>query len=104
MPQAISVSWKVVASFVFGAALAGSTLAAEDRPTTGLQVAQTPTAVTVRSGDRTLLEYCTAASPRKPYVKQLFTPGGIQILRDSPFDHKHHHALMFAVAVDGVYI
>ena len=38
----------------------------------------------------------------KPYVKELFTPGGVQILRDSPFDHKHHHALMFAITADGV--
>jgi hypothetical protein len=40
--------------------------------------------------------------PFKPYVKELFTPGGVQVLRDSPLDHKHHHALMFAVAVDNV--
>jgi len=37
----------------------------------------------------------------KPYVDYLATPSGINILRDSPFDHKHHHGLMFAVAVDG---
>jgi len=37
----------------------------------------------------------------KPYVQELYTPAGVQILRDSPFDHKHHHGLMFAVAVDG---
>jgi hypothetical protein len=41
-------------------------------------------------------------SPLKPYVKGLSTPGGVQILRDSPADHKHHHGLMFAVGVDGV--
>ena len=38
----------------------------------------------------------------KPYVKQLFTPGGVQILRDSVPDHKHHHGLMFAIRADGV--
>jgi len=40
--------------------------------------------------------------PFKPYVQQLFTPSGINILRDAPADHLHHHALMFAVAVGGV--
>jgi hypothetical protein len=49
-----------------------------------------------------VLEYVPNASPMKPYVRQLFTPGGVQILRDLVPDHKHHHGLMFAVAVDGV--
>ena len=49
-----------------------------------------------------LAEYCPNPSPFKPYLKRLFTPGGVQILRDSPPDHKHHHALMFAVGVNGV--
>jgi hypothetical protein len=40
--------------------------------------------------------------PFKPYVKELFSPGGINILRDAPADHLHHHALMYAIAVDGV--
>jgi len=35
-------------------------------------------------------------------VKQLWSPEGVGVLRDSPHDHKHHHALMFALAVDGV--
>lgn len=40
--------------------------------------------------------------PFKPYVAKLYTPKGIQILRDAPPDHLHHHALMFAIGVDGV--
>ncbi|HOV73660.1 MAG TPA: PmoA family protein [Candidatus Hydrogenedentes bacterium] len=39
---------------------------------------------------------------RKPYVQQLFSPSGINVLRDNVPDHIHHHGLMFAVAVDGV--
>ena len=54
------------------------------------------------SGGRTLLDYRPVASPMKPYVQRLYTPGGVQILRDSPSDHKHHHGLMFALGVDGV--
>ena len=38
----------------------------------------------------------------KPYVRALAPPGGMNILRDSPFDHKHHHALMLAFKVNGV--
>jgi hypothetical protein len=58
--------------------------------------------ITVKSGKRELLEYRCQESPNKPYVRKLFTPAGIQILRDSPDDHKHHHALMFALKADGV--
>jgi hypothetical protein len=40
--------------------------------------------------------------PFKPYVEQLFSPGGVNILLDAPPDHLHHHGLMFAIKVDGV--
>lgn len=51
---------------------------------------------------QTALEYQAAANPFKPYVAQLRSPAGVAVLRDSPADHVHHHALMFALAVDGV--
>jgi len=38
----------------------------------------------------------------KPYIAKLTTPGGVNVLRDAPADHSHHHALMFAIIVDGV--
>jgi len=59
-------------------------------------------ALAVRAGDRVLLRYRYEGVPYKPYVQELFTPGGVNILRDAPADHLHHHALMFAVAVEGV--
>jgi hypothetical protein len=37
----------------------------------------------------------------KPYVIRMYTPGGRNILRDSPADHIHHHGLMFAIKADG---
>ena len=49
-----------------------------------------------------VLHYRHADVEFKPYVEVLRTPAGVNVLRDSPFDHKHHHALMFALAVDGV--
>lgn len=39
---------------------------------------------------------------RKPYVQQLFSPSGVNVVRDNVPDHIHHHGLMFAIAVDGV--
>ncbi|MCL2622774.1 MAG: PmoA family protein [Planctomycetaceae bacterium] len=41
-------------------------------------------------------------NPFKPCVDVLCVPSGGNILRDSPWDHLHHHALMFAVGVNGV--
>jgi hypothetical protein len=58
--------------------------------------------VSVSKRDQKLLEYRYIASPKKPYLKELYTPNGVQVLRDAPHDHLHHHAIMFAVAVDGV--
>ena len=69
---------------------------------TALRIVEGPATAAIRSGDRTVLEYCAKAAPMKPYVRELFTPGGVQILCDSPADHKHHHGLMFALGVDGV--
>ena len=58
--------------------------------------------VSITNGDRLVLRYRYADVPFKPYVDQLRTPSGVNILRDAPHDHLHHHGLMFAVAVDGV--
>ena len=70
--------------------------------TAELKFSTTPTSVTLRDGARTVLEYRYAEVPFKPYASQLVSPKGVQILRDSPHDHKHHHGLMFAVRADGV--
>lgn len=48
------------------------------------------------------MRYRHADVRMKPYVDRLFTPGGVQVLRDSAPDHPHHHGLMFALSVDGV--
>ena len=58
--------------------------------------------VSVYADQRVLLRYRYENVPFKPYVQQLFSPRGVNVLRDAPADHLHHHALMFAVAVDGV--
>jgi LacI family transcriptional regulator len=38
----------------------------------------------------------------KPYLKEYRNASGINVIRDSPPDHRHHHGVMFAVGVDGV--
>lgn len=58
--------------------------------------------VSINAGSQLLLRYPYRNVPFKPYVQQLFSPSGINILRDAPADHLHHHALMFAVKVNGV--
>ena len=67
-----------------------------------LEVVAGASSIAVKAGDRPVIEYQFTENPAKPYLAKLFTPGGVNVLRDSPFDHKHHHGLMFAVAVDGV--
>ncbi len=54
------------------------------------------------SQGKTLAVYRATANPQKPYIEQLFTPAGKQVLLDSPSDHVHHHGLMFALSVDDV--
>lgn len=46
--------------------------------------------------------YQAQSNPQKPYISQLFTPGGkeLPLLADSPPDHFHHHGLMFALKVN----
>jgi len=58
--------------------------------------------VSVHTGTRVLMRYNYENVPFKPCVHELFSPGGVNVLRDAPADHLHHHALMYAVSVDGV--
>ena len=67
-----------------------------------MRMAQDSTSVTISVDGKPVMVYRFGDVPMKPYVKELCTPAGVQVLRDSPHDHKHHHALMFAVGIDGV--
>ena len=85
-----------------GLGLAGLGLAATALGQDALRVVDEPTKTWVKLGERPVMEYYHVPNPAKPYAAQLFSPAGVNVLRDSPADHKHHHGLMFAVAVDGV--
>jgi len=67
-----------------------------------LTVRQNKAFITIGVGGRPIVQYRYDCQPYKPYVKELFTPGGVQVLRDAPADHWHHHGIMFAIAADGV--
>jgi hypothetical protein len=61
-----------------------------------------PNAWTVFRGPQKLLVYAFNPAKPKPYVKELCTLKGDNILRDSPPDHLHHHALMYGIKVNGL--
>jgi hypothetical protein len=67
-----------------------------------LRIAQDASTVSILDGDKLLFRYRYADVPWKPCADQLVSPADVQVLRDSPRDHKHHHALMFGLTVDGV--
>jgi hypothetical protein len=51
---------------------------------------------------RKLLVYAFATNQFKPYVRELYTLRGENVLRDAPPDHLHHHGMMYAVNVNGI--
>ena len=64
--------------------------------------ASSPTEWTVHYRGRPVLVYAFGPQQFKPYVKALNTLPGYGVLRDSPEDHLHHHALMYGIRVNGV--
>lgn len=51
---------------------------------------------------RKLLAYTFGTNQFKPYVRELSSLAGDNVLRDAPFDHLHHHGLMYAIRVNDV--
>ena len=68
----------------------------------GLRITSDASSVSIFDGDRPVLHYRYTDVPMKPYADRLYSPAGVQVLCDSPADHKHHHGLMYALSVDGV--
>ncbi len=56
----------------------------------------------VRYKGQKILVYAFATNQFKPYVRELYTLHGENVLRDAPPDHLHHHGLMYAVNVNGI--
>jgi hypothetical protein len=78
--------------------LAGPAAAA----TLSVQTSEEETAWNVLYGQQRVFVYSFAPKKFKPYVKELSPLGGENILRDAPFDHLHHHALMYGIRVNGI--
>ena len=47
-----------------------------------------------------LLVYAFGTNQFKPYVRELYSLNGVNLLRDAPADHLHHHGLMYAIRVN----
>jgi hypothetical protein len=72
---------------------------------TGLTLAESgsrPTQWTLEYQGRTIMVYSFDSQRFKPYVKTLNTLEGYGVLRDSPADHLHHHAIMYGITVNGI--
>jgi len=57
---------------------------------------------TFSENEQPLLIYNHSAMTYKPYVVQLYTPSGVNVLRDQVADHLHHHGLMLGWSVNGI--
>ena len=57
---------------------------------------------TVSYQGQPVLRYLFNPRQAKPYVAEFSAPGDHNILRDAPFDHLHHHGLMYAIKVNGL--
>jgi hypothetical protein len=97
------MSWVLRKALAVTVILAGCALASEPKlAERGLQITVAKPAATIRYDGRTVVEYRYADVPFKPYVKHLYSPLGVDVVRDMVPDHKHHHGLMFAVHAGGV--
>lgn len=72
------------------------------QPTKGDVPTNMGTLVSFNEGEQTFVEYRFSDSDFKPYVQVLRSPGGINVLRDRPYDHLHHRGLMFAVNMNDI--
>ena len=66
-----------------------------------LGVEQTSSQIVVTIRGETAVIYQLAGG-WKPYLKEFRNARGINVIRDSPPDHRHHHGIMFALRIDGV--
>jgi hypothetical protein len=81
---------------------AASTVAAAAAPPISIDSRVEQGELVVRYQGRKLLVYAFATNQFKPYVRELYTLRGENVLRDAPPDHLHHHGLMYAVNINGI--
>jgi hypothetical protein len=93
---------RLVAALTLWALACSGGVLAEGPAESDLRVTKHAEAIGIARGDAPYCAYRFHQVPFKPYLETLHTPRGVNILRDAPQDHLHHHALMFALGADGV--
>ncbi|MBN2024512.1 MAG: PmoA family protein [Pirellulales bacterium] len=88
--------------YCLGLAVAAIASVLVARPASGIEARMLEKNVTFSENERPILDYRFADVPYKPYASKLYTPAGVNVLRDAPHDHLHHHGLMYALGVDDV--
>jgi hypothetical protein len=83
-------------------ACAGTALPLRAAQSLSAEASENATAWTVKYAGRPIMVYAFRPDTYKPYVQQLCTIDGDNLLRDAPHDHLHHHALMYAIRVNGL--
>jgi hypothetical protein len=86
----------LLAALLAASATIAGAAALRVEPSTG------PNEWSIFHGSQKLLVYAFSPTKFKPYVKELYTLKGQNLLRDAPHDHLHHHALMYAIKVNGL--
>jgi hypothetical protein len=74
----------------------------ELRAAASLRLHAEPRALEILHENRTLLVYSFGTNQFKPYVRELITLDGVDLLRDAPADHLHHHGLMYGIKVNDI--
>jgi hypothetical protein len=67
-----------------------------------LKISLSDTLLELQEGNSPVLQYKYRSVPFKPYAMSWFTPKGVNVLRDAPEDHKHHHSLMYAIMLGDI--
>jgi hypothetical protein len=70
-------------------------------PSLDLSVQSDRGEIEARFKGKKILVYAFATNQFKPYVRELYTLHGDNILRDAPADHLHHHGFMYAIRING---
>lgn len=94
--------WTVVATVLAGSRFAFAASGPDDDFVISATLEEEVRTVHGFSTDDQILRYHWRNVPFKPYIQELYSPDGFNVLLDAPSDHLHHHGLMFAIAVEGV--
>ncbi|HOK89300.1 MAG TPA: PmoA family protein [Candidatus Hydrogenedentes bacterium] len=94
----VLVSWGIVGVSLMGATFAeGGPVVLPDRP----EGVSHPRELRLTAPGGMSLCYRFGPPSPKSYIRELVTPGGVNVARDDVEDHVHHHGLMYALGVDG---